>query len=323
MMNEVEFKEMYEKDKQSYYNWGIYVQKEIIDSLKTLVNTETFLKINCSPRLKDTNSLIQKAFYRDKKYDNPYTDITDKVGIRFVVLLNEDIKKVSKIIETNENWDYSKDRDYETERDEKPEIFTYQSVHYIVRSKKEFIYNDFRIPEQMPCEIQIRTLLQHSYSELTHDTIYKEKTKSKPKVYRIVARSMALIEATDEQFGEVSNMLRENDELYDTTIQELNNIYSGIAKADYSRDLSIFILDAYQDILQDIDFEKVKDIIIEPSIKDLIKSNYEKNLLYRQPVILLLYYLVLKKAATAKKYWPLPESELEPIFYNLGKNFSN
>ncbi|MGC8001178.1 GTP pyrophosphokinase, partial [Salmonella enterica] len=72
-----------------------------------------------------------------KKYANPYHDITDKAGIRFVVLLTSDIKKIEEALISSPAWEYSKDRDYEEERLAKPLVFTYQSVHYVVRAIRD------------------------------------------------------------------------------------------------------------------------------------------------------------------------------------------
>ena len=62
-------------------------------------NLDSFLKLPAKHRLKDDKSLIDKAFYRaDKQYRDPYREIEDKVGARFVVLLIEDIKDICKIL---------------------------------------------------------------------------------------------------------------------------------------------------------------------------------------------------------------------------------
>ncbi|RWP54341.1 MAG: hypothetical protein EOR07_34055 [Mesorhizobium sp.] len=43
----------------------------------------------------------------------------------------------------------------------------------MVRSKDELTFDGETIAAGTPCEIQVRTILQHAYSQLTHDTIYK------------------------------------------------------------------------------------------------------------------------------------------------------
>jgi hypothetical protein len=123
--------------------------------------------------------------------------------MRFVVLLTADIKKVGEVIEAGVRqgfWEASKDRDYEKERLDKPLEFSYQSVHYVLRAKAGIVHQGYNIPEGASSEVQIRTLLQHAHSELTHDTLYKPKTTAQSEVKRTVAKSMALIEATDEFF---------------------------------------------------------------------------------------------------------------------------
>lgn len=73
-----------------------YLQKLTENTERDLNN---FLKQPATPRIKEKTSLIDKAFHRkEKSYNNPYQEIEDKVGIRFVVLLTSDIDEVCEII---------------------------------------------------------------------------------------------------------------------------------------------------------------------------------------------------------------------------------
>ena len=155
---------------------------------------ELFLKLPVIPRVKTQDSLLQKAFYRAKNYENPYEDIEDKVGLRFVVLLAEDIRTIEAAINDEPRWVAMLARDFELEREAKPYEFDYQSLHYVVRSKLPLEYEGYSIPADFSCEVQVRTLLQHAYSELTHDTIYKPSVRATPAIKRTAAKSMALIE---------------------------------------------------------------------------------------------------------------------------------
>nr|WP_249804714.1 MULTISPECIES: hypothetical protein [unclassified Bradyrhizobium] len=78
-----------------------------------------------------------------------------------------------------------------------PYEFRYQSVHYIVRSRGDQKLDGQNITAGTPCEVQIRTLLQHAHSELTHDTIYKPSVKGTPAIAR-----QSGWEARDNQDGE-------------------------------------------------------------------------------------------------------------------------
>ena len=190
-MTESEFLDRWRNEHPVYTAWGDFVLARIKDRLAVTiapVSLSYFIKVPPQPRLKAEDTLLDKAFKRSKNYADPYADITDKIGMRFVVLLTSDIPKICAIVESEpDRWSFSKDRDYEEERLERPLEFTYQSVHYVVRAAREIDVNGVTVPTSTPCEIQIRTLLQHAHCELTHDTLYKPKTTAKPQVKRTIA----------------------------------------------------------------------------------------------------------------------------------------
>jgi len=182
-MNQRQFKERYARDIPAYKAYGHYVTGQIMEGITAKIgrpNLPQVVKIDPVPRVKEIGSLLEKAFYRKKPYTNPYSDITDKIGTRFVVLFLEQVDDICDIIESITAWDASKDRDYEEERKKHPVLFDYQSVHYIVRLKADLEIDGVIVPTGTPCEVQIRTLLQHAYSELTHDTIYKPHSSTDP-----------------------------------------------------------------------------------------------------------------------------------------------
>ncbi|MCT8891812.1 GTP pyrophosphokinase [Klebsiella quasipneumoniae] len=177
-MTEAEFLQRWRSEKTMYDAWGDFVVSYICERLiqDYSKDLKSFLKVPVEHRLKKDNSLIDKAFYRLKQYADPYTEIEDKVGARFVVMLVSEISDISGIIlkAAKEGvWDAVQCRDFITERNASPTIFTYQSDHFIIRSKNRLEHNSIEINENIPCEVQVRTLLQHAYAELTHDVIYK------------------------------------------------------------------------------------------------------------------------------------------------------
>ena len=230
-MNEQEILARWEADKPLYRAWAKLIDPEIERRLVSAIAPtplDYFLKVPMVPRLKGDTSLIDKALYRSKPYKNPYEDITDKVGMRYVVLLTTHINTFCSIIESRECeafWSWSKDKDYEEERLAKPLEFSYQSVHYVLRSKAELSVDGVNLPEGLACEVQIRTLLQHAHSELTHDTLYKPKTTAKPSIKRTVAKSMALIEATDEFFEQAMKDLASASEPQRQLLDYLSTTY--------------------------------------------------------------------------------------------------
>ena len=202
-MNVDELTSIWNQEKLHYEVWGNFIVANIKERLNSKnIDCDDFFKVPPKTRLKDDFSLVEKAFYREgKNYSDPYNEIEDKVGIRFVVLLIKHVDLLTGVIgELADLWNIELCRDYEAERLTRPLEFSYQSRHFVLRSVSDLKIDDLLIPSLTPCEVQVRTILQHAHAELTHDLLYKSKKKQKPEVQRISARSMALIETTDDFF---------------------------------------------------------------------------------------------------------------------------
>lgn len=320
-MDELKLREEFELRKPQYSYWGKIVAEEILKRLTQQgKNVETFIKIPPNPRVKETNSFIEKALYRSKNYKNPLNDITDKVGVRFVVLNLCDIKIIKDIIDHIDGWEVSLDRDFEDEKKLKPELFTYQSVHYIVRNQSAYHDGEVIIEERTPCEIQIRTLLQHAYAELSHDIAYKKTEDIPSEVKRKFARSMALIEATDELFREVQELVDYEDAQFKDFINSMRPYTSASV---YNEKLNKYIYDSFKSLLHEKEITAI-DIIQFLSrnafLQTKVKNSEELALLRRQPVTYLLYFLIEKYRNQVVRMWPLSETELQPLFVDMGKS---
>ena len=104
MVNRAEFLEKYEVEKPIFFAWGDYLVNSIKSQLIVCgIDINTFLKIPVDVRIKENASIIAKAFFRkEKNYTNPYEQITDKVGTRFVVLELSEINIIKQIIEAHD-----------------------------------------------------------------------------------------------------------------------------------------------------------------------------------------------------------------------------
>jgi putative GTP pyrophosphokinase len=323
MTAETEFLDRWRKDDPIYAAWGRFVGAKLSDAIRGRVaptKLDLFLKLPVVPRVKEQNSILQKAFYRGKSYQNPYEEIEDKVGLRFVVLLTEDIRTIEAALKEAPDWVASMARDFEQERENRPYEFNYQSLHYVVRSKLPFEFEGCQIPADIPCEIQIRTLLQHAYSELTHDTIYKPNIRATPILKRTAAKSMALIEATSDYFSSVNKVIQQV--LADTkkVAEFLSSKYAAITStAPDDTPLNSLLIDHYRTQLSatfESDFEfwwNTKTFLAE-----IIASRCENTSLYRTPSVLLVYFCVSVAPTLAKQDSPLTEQELQPIYSDLG-----
>ena len=101
-MTESELIQAFEAEKPTLLAWGTVVRDKIAVLIQPQIggrNLAEFLKIAPEPRVTDTESFLAKALRRGKNYDRPLDQITDKVGVRFVVLLKSELKIVAGAIE--------------------------------------------------------------------------------------------------------------------------------------------------------------------------------------------------------------------------------
>ena len=314
-MTPEEFRLRYAADGPALGAWG----KEICEILKDAFSRS--VKVPIGFRLKDEKSLIEKAFYRRKPYTDPYGQITDKVGARVVVLLETEVSKISAFVQDHILWDASFDRDFEEERRREPLVFNYQSNHFILRSKSDHIFDDTAISENTPCELQIRTLLQHAYSELSHDLIYKTKLQVEPEVKRLAARSMALIETTDGVFLSVRSKIEEKEGPSLALMERAEILLNNNGISEWPNVANDIIIDAIRSLINgfsvvDMDrFLSTRSFIYE-NIRDLSSSNP----IYSTPAVLVLVSMIPNAPAGIAESWPYTRADLEPLYSLVGRS---
>ncbi|MBY6209715.1 MULTISPECIES: GTP pyrophosphokinase family protein [Halomonas] len=326
-MNEPEFRERWDEEKPIYEAWGGYIVEKIKEKIKSSgEDLGTFFKVPPGYRLKDDSSLVDKAFYRPgKNYSNPYDDIEDKVGARFIVLLLDDIDKICDILDEEDAWVSDPCKHFADERDKDPLLFTYQSVHYILRPKEELEFSGITIPDSIPCEVQIRTLLQHAHAELTHDAIYKAKRTVQPEVHRTVAKSMALIETTDGFFSEVTRKLHRGPLESYSIIDRLDGIYQSVTGIKpHQQKSSIVIWDEFEQFIDDDLIDSISGFLKKHDyIPGIIVSRYNYHNIYQQSTVLFLFWMLKNKRARLLKDWPLSTDILDNLANDIGVSTFN
>lgn len=324
MGNEEKFLLKFRADIPALNAMGDFVREKILLGIaEENESIEKFLKISPEPRLKDEASLIGKAFHRGKSYVDPYNDITDKIGLRFVVLTLDDIKLICKLIESTKEWKWSLDRDFESDREENPHFFDYQSMHYVVFLKKKTTHNGIEITKKIGCEIQIRTLMQHAYCELSHGVLYKPKKQISKGTTRSLTRSVALIEAVDDYFSQAEKEILQELSPIDEKMSFLSKLFSELISTSvkYDDKTNIFLLSHFSDFMNGLDYQILKDFFSNKKhIVEAIKEKSKIKNLYKQPIVLLFYYLIGNKINLSefRDIWPLDEDMIRPIFTDFG-----
>lgn len=324
-MTEQELRQAYESQKPVLQAWGNAVTAGVLSGIEKklgpTVKLREFLKVPAEPRVKETDSFLAKALRRGKNYERPLEDITDKVGVRFVVLLLTELKIVQEVVEASDLWEAEKARDFEAERIERPHHFDYQSVHYTVRAWKPLDCAGLTVPAGTPCEVQVRTLLQHAYAELAHNLTYKPSLAVDREVNRTVAKSMALMETTDELFVQAHDRV-------EAASAELRRVHEMVAEAYEAkvgvvpaRDLRLCfsLLDPFRDLLPALTKEALTEFLAENDfIPEKVKERAPLSLLYQHPCVLVVYWLVAEHPDLVPRRWPANLEHLRFFYSDLG-----
>ena len=170
------------------------VAREINFKLRRTFDQAGLLVAAIEYRVKSEDSLAGKLELKGAKYKT-LADITDIIGLRVITFYIDDVDKVASAVERlfSVDWENSVDKRKIHEIDS----FGYLSLHYIC-SQEDFPYR---------FEIQMRTVLQHAWANMNHDTGYKSGVEV-PKVYlRNLSRLAGMLELVDEQFSIIRSEL--------------------------------------------------------------------------------------------------------------------
>lgn len=146
------------------------------------------------------DSFAEKLQREGKGYTDPLNEITDLAGLRVILYYVDDVAKVADLIEREFRVDETRSVDKRSVL--APDQFGYLSVHKIVStSKARADLPEWSGLSDLVAEIQIRTVLQHSWAAISHALQYKHEQDVPDKFRRRLTRLSGLLELADEEFA--------------------------------------------------------------------------------------------------------------------------
>lgn len=185
------------------------------EKLQAIVNESSIRTFAIQHRIKSEESLAGKLVRKEGWY-NQLSDLRDILGARVICYFSDDVDRVGKLIEQV----FEVDEEASTDKREliAASTFGYLSLHYICRLPEGGDYP----PElrKWRFEIQVRTLLQHVWSDVDHDIGYKAEFGMPRDAVRGFARISALLELADDEFVRVRNLMSDYTSSVRTSIME-------------------------------------------------------------------------------------------------------
>lgn len=245
--------------------------EEIEHQIKSILQASGFVVNAVTARLKSRESLSEKLKRKPEKYSK-LSDITDIVGIRIITYFSEDVDRISDIVENE--FDIDRVNSIDKRESMEPDRFGYCSVHYVVKmSKQRLALRECARFQDLKCEIQIRSVLQHAWAEIEHDLGYKSEITIPKDLRRDFSRIAGLLEIADKEFNYIRSSLTtykqtvqaqiENNEILD---QDLDAV---ILEVFIKQDANVLKVNKYIEDLTGVTFEKMSNNQAENIIQRL------------------------------------------------------
>lgn len=253
------------KIESRYENFG-KVMNSLIQSLMNLSEIDTH---SIHHRVKDKKSLKNKINKKNKY--NSINEITDILGLRIITYYSTDVDSVERVI--RENFIIDEINTIDKRKTYEPDRFGYMSLHYVVSLNTDRCslveYSSFR---DMKFEIQIRTILQHTWAEIEHDLGYKNKNSVPDHIRRKFSILSGTLELVDSAFIDIkealttySNELEGGIKENSPNLKNNNTRIDDIFLKSFVSSYSIFN-DRYQNYIVGFDDESMMDGVLYPEL---------------------------------------------------------
>lgn len=298
--------------------------QELVSKLRTELRREG-IWAEVSGRAKEVDSLIRKLI---KKPHHDYDSIGDKSGIRIILRYKDEIKPVLELVNSIFDCGEIEEKVDGLELDR----VGYLSVHVDVKLLASDVLSKIYPVEKFKAELQVRTMAQHLWSEMSHDAFYKndESLNPLPKtVKRRVYLLAGVVEVADNEFNRLNAEMPKLPEF--VLLKALERHYFKLTTRHSDPELSLDVIrlleplyneDPERIISQLDDFYEEKHDVIS-DVYEHAEEDPERSAYLFQPEALMIYDRLLHDPIAIRKVWNTKyhEGELERIANAFGISF--
>lgn len=310
-------------ERPQFENFGRLLERRLQGAVRKLG-----IPAEVTSRAKEIDSLVKKLLL---KPDHTYESLPDKVGVRVVYKYRSDTSRVLSVV--SENFDHKPPDD--KARDRGTSDVGYLSIHVDQARLRNGDANTAEFPpNNFFAEIQLRTLAQHLWSEMSHDDVYKNDRTARMlpcDLLRRVHLMAGQVEVADREFDRINSELQGDEASMLLKALERNYYKLTSRRGDPELSLSVINLlkptfrgESVTEIINHIDhtFEAhrhtLENVYHDPDRDD------RRSAFFFQPEAILIYDRLLDDRSETLRVWNaggLPPLELERIANSFGMSF--
>jgi ppGpp synthetase/RelA/SpoT-type nucleotidyltranferase len=310
------------KERPQYEAFGRVIEERLKSILRPFG-----IWFEVTSRAKAIDSLVKKLL-RDRGAS--LETLPDKVGARVIIRYRSDIDRLIEGVRPHFDSELRDDKVKELGTDR----VGYQSIHL---DKVRLRGADQNVSEFPPAkfwaEVQVRTLAQHLWSEMTHDSFYKNDamlSELTDDVRRRVNLMSGQVEVADREFDRLNSELSSQGAM--SLWRALEKHYYTFASRRPDRELSAQVIKTFLPLVENDlaaftrnldDFLNSKRKVLEHAYEGAEKEPEGTTAFIFQPEVLFLYDLLSFNPEETRRIWNrnYPEPELERIANVFGISF--
>ncbi|MGW4654407.1 hypothetical protein ACWEP2_08660 [Streptomyces sp. NPDC004279] len=299
------------------------IYQTLASNVAELIRTEAAANgITCEVhgRSKDVASFVRKAI--KKRYSDPWSQITDKAGVRVILEHSKDIDESLEVIRSAFTVLHEEDERDQPENEKKLE---YPKIHLQIADPSHEPTSG--VPP-LECEVQVRTRAQDLWSRMSHALLYKPAIPVSPVVRRSLYRLLALVELYDSEVARGVEEMESNPDFREVQLlRHAERVFHLFVASDYEISISEEIMPVLTPLIQDtesyghklIDFSQKRFAKLDDTFREYGPMSEVgqsgQYVLVGQPESVIIFQLLEEMPLRLASAWreALPEDWLEEL----------